>query len=130
MKSILLIMMMTATMLFAQADTTFFNQVKGKTITGQSIEKIETTFVFSADGKKVTLEKLGGKQHTFVKMVGDIAVYEGKRGGKVHYDAFQIKGKDIMLASSDQIGGIKLKPNTPEQIAKEFAKKSLKFSFK
>ena len=129
MKSILLIMM-TAVVSFAQADMTFFNQVKGKSITGQSVEKIATEYAFSADGKSVMLKKNTGYNHTFVKMFGDIAVYQGNRGGKIHYDAFQVKGKNVMLASSDQIGGIKLNPNTPEQIAKEFATKKLTFKFK
>ena len=129
MKSILLIMI-TAVVSFAQADMTFFNQVKGKSITGLSVEKIATEYVFSADGKSVILKKNTGYNHTFVKMIGDIAVYQGKRGGKVHYDAFQVKGKNIMLASSDQIGGIKLDPNTPEQIVKEFTTKNLTFKFK
>ena len=129
MKSILLIMI-TAVVSFAQADMTFFNQVKGKSITGLSVEKIATEYVFSADGKSVILKKNTGYNHTFVKMIGDIAVYQGKRGGKVHYDAFQVKGENIMLASSDQIGGIKLDPNTPEQIVKEFTTKNLTFKFK
>jgi len=129
MKSILLIMV-TAIVSFAQADITFFDQVKGKTIVGQSVENITTQYMFSTDGKSVILKKNKGYNHTFVKMVGDIAIYQGKRGGKVHYDAFQVKGQNVTLASSDQIGGIKLNPNTPEQIAKEFITKNLTFKFK
>ena len=124
---LLLLMMMTATVSFAQADMTFFNQVQGKTIMGQSVEKVATEYEFSADGKSALLKKNKGYKHTFVKMIGDIAIYQGKRGGKVHYDAFQVKGKNVLLTSSDQIGGIKLNPNTPEQIAKEFATKKLTF---
>ena len=127
---LLLLMMMTATVSFAQADMTFFNQVQGKTIMGQSVEKVATEYEFSADGKSALLKKNTGYNHTFVKMIGDIAIYQGKRGGKVHYDAFQVKGKNVLLTSSDQIGGIKLNPNTPEQIAKEFAAKKLTFKFK
>ena len=127
MKSILLLLM-TTIVSFAHADITFFEQVQGKTIVGQSIENITTQYEFSADGKLVVLKKNTGYTHTFVKMIGDIAVYKGNRGGKVHYDAFQINDGGVLLTSSDQIGGVKLKPNTPEQIALELTKKGLNFT--
>jgi len=112
------------------ADKMFFDQVKGKTIMGKSIENVNTTYVFSADGKSVMLKKRSGFNHTFVKMVGDVAVYKGMRGGKMHYDAFKVSGKNVMVTTSDQIGGVKLKDNTPAGIAKALNTKSLMFTLK
>lgn len=112
------------------ADKTFFDQVKGKTIMGKSIEGVNTTFVFSADGMSVMLKKNRGYNHTFVEMVDDVAVYKGMRGGKMHYDAFKVSGENVMVTTSDQIGGVKLKDNIPAEIAKALNKKSLMFRLK
>ena len=123
--------MFFSTVAFGQtADTMFFDQVKGKTIVGKSVEGKATTYVFSADGKSVMLKKNTGYNHTFVEMVGDVAVYKGTRGGKTHYDAFKVSGENVMLSTSDQIGGVKLKDNTPAGIAKALNAKSLTFTYK
>lgn len=111
-------------------DKTFFDQVKGKTIMGKSIKGVNTTFVFSADGMSVMLKKNKGYNHTFVEMVGDVAVYKGMRGGRMHYDAFKVSGQTVMVTTSDQIGGVKLKDNTPAGIANALNEKSLTFSLK
>ena len=111
-------------------DTMFFDQVKGKTIVGKSVEGIATTYVFSADGKSVMLKKNTGYNHTFVEMVGDVAVYKGMRGGKMHYDAFKVSGANVMVTTGEQIGGLKLKDNTPAGIAKALNAKALTFTYK
>lgn len=131
MKTIFLFMFMffSVTVFGQMSEADFFKSVKGKSITGQSVEDVKTTFTFSTDGKTVMLMKNKGYNHTFVKMVGGVAVYKGNRGGKDHYDAFKVDGKTVMVATSEQIGGVKLIPNTPEAIAKALDKKSLKFMF-
>lgn len=128
---LLFLFMFFSTVAFGQAsDMVFLDKVKGMTIMGKSVEGVDTTFTFSADGKTATLNKRGGYKHTFVKMVGDVAVYKGRRAGKTHYDAFKINGDEVMLTTNDQIGGVKLKDNTPEGIAEALNMKSLMFTFK
>ncbi|MGL4677659.1 MAG: hypothetical protein ACRCWI_08370 [Brevinema sp.] len=127
MKSLLLVFTLIAVNGFAQDGKAFFDQMKGKTIVGKSVEGVDTRFEFSADGMTVTLKKNSGYNHTFVKMIRDIAIYEGKRGGKTHYEGFQVKGGTVLVSTSDQIGGVKLKSNVPEELAKDFEKNALVF---
>ncbi|MGL5956851.1 MAG: hypothetical protein ACRC0X_09710 [Brevinema sp.] len=128
MKSVLLVVfMLISTSAFTQDGKAFFDQMKGKAIVGKSIEGIDTRFEFSVDGQSVVLKKLKGFNHTFVKMIGDIAIYQGSRGGKTHYEGFQIKGGTVLVATSDQIGGIKLQTNTPEGLAQVFNTNALTF---
>lgn len=131
MKLLLLVVMLCSTSVFGKTtEQTFFDQIKGKSIVGKSVEGVDTTFEFSTDGKSVMLKKNQGYKHMFVQMVGNIAVYEGMREKKKHYEAFKINNDQVMLTSNDQIGGAKLKSNTPQEIAKELDRKSLIFTFK
>lgn len=128
MRVLILLTIFVSTLTFGQ-EKAFFDQVKGKTITGQAVDKRQATFVFSADGKTVTLKKNAGYKHTFLTMIDDIAIYQGKRGGKTHYDAFMIQDTGIAVTSGDEVGGER-KSNNPKKIAQALMDRPLMFSFK